>query len=239
MNCVAGIGLLVLALSGAVLWWPGLRLWFRGFRVNLRGSWKRINYDSHNLVGILTLAIVSVWGASTIDFLWPGPTAKVVALFSPLRGMQQPGVPVTPKCTNSADPRTVLASVLTQTHTLNPQGFLSGIAFSKGPAGSLTVYVDTAEAGDFSHRDIHTFDGATGRLLSTWHYGRNQTVGDWIVWLVYPLHFGTLWGTPVKVLWCLLGLSLPILSVTGLLMYWNRYLGKRWHHLVRRDDEAA
>ncbi|NUQ30225.1 MAG: PepSY domain-containing protein, partial [Acidobacteriaceae bacterium] len=47
----------------------------------------------------------------------------------------------------------------------------------------------------------------------------------------YPLHFGTLWGLPVKMLWCLLGLCLPVLSITGLLMYWNRHLRTRWRAL--------
>jgi uncharacterized iron-regulated membrane protein len=45
---------------------------------------------------------------------------------------------------------------------------------------------------------------------------------------MHPLHFGTLWGLPFKILWFLLGLSLALLTVTGLLMYWNRYLRKRW-----------
>ncbi len=232
INCIAGIGLLVLALTGAVLWWPGLRLWLRGFRLHLRGNWKRINYDSHNLIGILTLAIVSFWGFTAIDFLWPAQTAKAVAFVSPLRGMQEPVAPNTPKSSGNVDSAAVLASALTQVRTLNPTGFLSGIALPERKAGNIVAYVDTRAPGDYSHRDIHTFDGATGRLLTTWHYGQNHTLGDWILWLVYPLHFGKLWGMPVKIAWCLLGLSLPMLSVTGLLMYWNRYLGKRWQRLT-------
>jgi uncharacterized iron-regulated membrane protein len=49
---------------------------------------------------------------------------------------------------------------------------------------------------------------------------------------MHPLHFGTLWGLPFKILWFLLGLSLALLTATGLLMYWNRYLRKRWHTLT-------
>ncbi|HTF66243.1 MAG TPA: PepSY-associated TM helix domain-containing protein [Edaphobacter sp.] len=51
--------------------------------------------------------------------------------------------------------------------------------------------------------------------------GHSET---WIMWSMHPLHFGTLWGMPFKILWFLLGLSLAVLSVTGVLMYWNRYL---------------
>ena len=54
---------------------------------------------------------------------------------------------------------------------------------------------------------------------------------------MYPLHFGTLWGMGVKILWSLMGLGVAVLSVTGLLMYWNRKL----RFLVRRGQgsEAA
>jgi uncharacterized iron-regulated membrane protein len=238
VNCAAGIGLLVLAITGVFLWWPGLRLWFRGFRINLRGNWKRINYDSHNLVGVLTLAIVSWWGLTAIDFLWPAQTTAVVNVISPVRGMKEPQLPI-PNATGgstlpgigSSDPQ---AAILTQIHTLNPRGSLSGISLPASPSGNIIAYVDTAAPGDFSHRDIHTFSASTGQLLTTWHYGQNHTVGDWILWLVYPLHFGTLWGLPVKILWCVLGLSLPVLAITGLLMYWNRYLSKRWARLHRQ-----
>lgn len=230
LNCVAGIGLLVLTLTGAVLWWPGLRLWLRGFRIHLRGNWKRINYDSHNLIGISTLLIVSFWGLSSVDFLWPRQTAAMVGLVSPLVGMREPSAPVEKGI--AAKPDAVLADVLSQVRTLNPSGSLSGVALPAFEADNIVANVDTAAPGDYSHRDIHTFSGTTGRLLTTWHYGQNESLGDWVLWLVYPLHFGTLWGLPVKIVWALLGLSLPVLSVTGLLMYWNRFLSKR---LLRSD----
>jgi uncharacterized iron-regulated membrane protein len=58
---VAGAELLILALTGFVLWWPGVKLWTRGSVVSLQHRWKRINYDTHNAVGIWTLLIVSWW----------------------------------------------------------------------------------------------------------------------------------------------------------------------------------
>jgi uncharacterized iron-regulated membrane protein len=48
---------------------------------------------------------------------------------------------------------------------------------------------------------------------------------------MFTLHLGTVRGLAVKILWFLPGLSLAVLSVTGLIMYWNRYLP---HHLPPR-----
>jgi PepSY-associated TM region len=93
---------------------------------------------------------------------------------------------------------------------------------------SRYVLVDLKEAGDLSHRDIITLSTADARVLTTWHYGQNQTLGDWFLWAMHPLHFGTLWGLPIKILWALCGVALALLSITGLMMYWNRFLRKQF-----------
>jgi len=138
---------------------------------------------------------------------------------SPLVGMKEPHALETPPAPTIAR----LEDILADLPSISP-GRLSGIALPEHPGGKVRVYIDRFSSGDFSHREIDTFDGHTRKLLTVWHYGENKSLGDWIMWLMYPLHFGTLWGTPIKVLSALLGLSLPVLSGTGLLMYWNRYL---------------
>lgn len=72
------------------------------------------------------------------------------------------------------------------------------------------------------------FDPFTGRLLATWRYGANRSFGEWLIWSMRPLHYGFYWGLRGKVVWALFGLAIPILFATGLLMYCNRILRKRW-----------
>ena len=223
VNCAAGIGLLLLAITGAVLWWPGVKLWRRSLGVSLRSGWKRINYDLHSAIGIWTLLIVSWWGFTAVCFLFPTQVTAVVNAVSPLKGMKEPQAQEPPQSAEIIS----LESILAQQPTISP-GSLSGISLPEKAGGKVVLYVDRRSPGDFSHRDIDTFDGHTGKLLTVWHYGEKQTLGDWLVWLVYPLHFGTLWGLPVKIVWALLGLGLCSLTITGLLMYWNRYLSVQW-----------
>jgi uncharacterized iron-regulated membrane protein len=223
VDCAAGIGLLLLAITGAVLWWPGVALWKRALGVSLRSGWKRINYDLHSAVGIWTLFIVSWWGFTALCFLFPVQVTAAVNALSPLKGMKEPQVPEPEPSTAVAS----LESIVAQQPLISP-GFLSSIGLPDKPGGKIVLYVDCLSPGDFSHRDIDTFDGHTGKILTVWHYGEKYSIGDWLLWLVYPLHFGTLWGLPVKILWASLGLSLCSLTITGLLMYWNRYLSARW-----------
>ena len=229
INCVMGIGLLVLAISGLVLWWPGLRAWARGFYVNTRAGWKRINFDAHNAIGIWTLLIVSWWGFTAVDFLFPVQVMKAVNAVSTVKAMKEP----TLAKPQHVGPKVSLQVIVSRAAALSPAGSLSGVTVPGTADGNYVAYVDRDVPGDFSHRFIHTF-AADGQLLSTWNYGEKTSLGDWVLWLMYPLHFGTLWGTWVKVLWTVLGMSLPVLSLTGLVMYWNRFLGKRWKALAAR-----
>ncbi|AFL87436.1 putative iron-regulated membrane protein [Terriglobus roseus DSM 18391] len=227
VNCVCGIGLLVLAMTGLILWWPGLRQWKRGFFISLRARWRRINYDAHNAVGIWTLLIVSWWGITAVYFLFPKQVTSAINAVSPLKGMAEPPAPKIAHPQAASLPMQTIVDLARKTSP----GHVSGLFLPATPGATVSVDVQRTP-GDFTHRDQDIFDSGTGQLLSQWHYGQNHSLGDWIVWLMYPLHFGTLWGTSVKVAWCLLGLSLPILSVTGLLMYWNRFLSKRWRSIT-------
>jgi uncharacterized iron-regulated membrane protein len=67
----------------------------------------------------------------------------------------------------------------------------------------------------------------------------NQSLGDWIIWSQVPLHFGTYWGLGVKIVWALAGMAIPLLAITGLLMYWNRVLRRKWKTLRKARTARA
>lgn len=89
------------------------------------------------------------------------------------------------------------------------------------------------------YEDTLYFNPYNGQYISLWQYGVNKSAGDWFVWLQIPLHFGTHWGLGIKCLWSAFGLSLPVLAVTGLAMYWNRWLAKKWHRLRKPPLPSA
>jgi uncharacterized iron-regulated membrane protein len=115
----------------------------------------------------------------------------------------------------------------------SPRGHLEGVFYGQGPKPIFTIYMAKGVMGDYSNADFVYFEQRSNRHLYTWRRGDNHTLGDWFIWLIAPLHFGTTWGEGVKVVWALLGLALPALTITGLIMYWNRWLGKRWSRSSR------
>jgi uncharacterized iron-regulated membrane protein len=106
----------------------------------------------------------------------------------------------------------------------------------------LTVYMSPGGTEDFSRADFVYFNPATGKHLMTWHRDERHTLGEWFIWAMQPVHFGIYWGFGVKVIWAVLGLSIPTLVITGALMYWNRALRKKFRkpgRAVRHAVNAA
>jgi uncharacterized iron-regulated membrane protein len=230
-NGVGAVVLLLLVGSGLVLWWPGIRHWARGFTVDLRRSWKRINWDLHNAVGIWTVLFTLIWGVTGVYFTWPRPFERVVAAVSPIPTALYPAAEVA-RLGRRPPPRLGQAAPEVSTLLRNAQRGLEGTRlegcyFGSGPAPLFTVYLARGRMGDFASTDFVFMDQLTGERLLLWRRGLNRTLGDWIVWSIVPLHFGTSWGLAGKIVWCGLGLGLPLLALTGWLMYWNRWLRKQ------------
>ena len=227
VNALGAAGLLVLAITGIALWWPGVRVWTRGLRVNLRASWRRLNYDLHSAIGFWTLALVTWWAISGVYFGYYRQVTAVVAAISPLRGMAAPIA--SHEVGDAAGTRSTLAAVIRVAQAVSPHGSLWSVSDPALQGSECYVLLDLRAPGDFSHRDIVRVSTADARVLSVWHYGERLTAGDWVLWSMHPLHFGTTWGLVVKIVWAFFGVSLAVLTATGLLMYWNRFLRHRWH----------
>ena len=220
--------LLLLNITGLVVWWPGIQTWTRALKVDFRRTWRRVNFDLHRAVGFWTLAISSIWAISGIYFGWPAQTFAWVEKISPIVAVRPPLVSVQPQ--RGASPPD-LHALISQASLLDPGTTLMGVAFASNRRAPLRILMRRRPGPGYEYADNLFFDPYDGRYLATWRYGINQTLGDWFIWLQIPLHFGTYWGTSVKILWALAGLTIPLLTVTGALMYWNRSLRRKWKHL--------
>jgi uncharacterized iron-regulated membrane protein len=228
----AGV-LLALTMTGIVLWWPGIRQWTRALKVDFRKSWKRINWDLHSATGFWTLAFTLIWAVTGMYFTWPQIINAPVDAISTVTTARFPGEEMRKLRDRPIEPPGGLdvQSVLREAQRISPDAALEGYFYGQGERAIFTVYMAHGRMGDYANTDFLYFDQNSGKHLYSWRRGRNQSLGDWLVWLVIPLHFGTSWGPVVKWIWCVFGLVLPLLTITGFLMYWNRYLGKKWKAL--------
>jgi uncharacterized iron-regulated membrane protein len=71
VNGVGAICLTLLCLTGAFIWWPGIKYWRRSLTVNWRAHFARITWDLHSALGFWFLFFIFVWGISGIYFSFP------------------------------------------------------------------------------------------------------------------------------------------------------------------------
>lgn len=84
VNGILAILLTLLAVSGAVIWWPGIANWRRSLTINLQAGWKRINWDLHSAVGFWTFAFFFMWSFTGVYLIFPAPFDALINRFAPL-----------------------------------------------------------------------------------------------------------------------------------------------------------
>jgi uncharacterized iron-regulated membrane protein len=84
VNGVGAIVLVVLCISGVVIWWPGTAAWRRGLSVQWRAGWKRVNFDLHSAIGFWSFLFVFMWALSGVYLVFPHPFMAVVDFLDPL-----------------------------------------------------------------------------------------------------------------------------------------------------------
>lgn len=220
-----GIGsgfLCLLCITGAVIWWPGVKNWRRGLTVARGRSWKRINWDLHSAAGFWTFAFVCIWGITGVYFIFPQPFRAVVGWVAPLQKPVQP-----PKMAKAAGdtPRAPLAKLVANAELATPGKVTTwvGLPFRKGVSVAQIYRPDSFDP----HAPLRgvVLDVYSAELRQIREFDNLET-GDRILrWFGY-LHFGNFGGVGVKALWTILGLAPALLFVTGALMWWNRVLSK-------------
>jgi uncharacterized iron-regulated membrane protein len=232
------LGLLLLSLSGLILWWPGVQRWAAALLLHRRSSWRRTNFDLHTVLGFWTSAAFLLVILTGLDFAFPGPTGRLLELAS-FHGYRDTGVVLNPKVPSPASPHLAslsldqaVAAAYRALPSAAPPGYLQ---LPTTPTSPIRVTGYYRHAAPFSQLVRIVLDPHTGALLAT-SDTRDQDLASRIEQYSVALHFG-LFGGPgplgllVKILWVLLGLLPALLAITGILMYWNRKLRPLWHRL--------
>lgn len=188
---LSGLVLLDLAVSGSVLWWPGLRRMARGLR--LRKDRYGFNYDLHQLVGMAAVPFLLMWAVTGAGFevqqlrdawygLLPGSAPPEYAAY---QSKPRPGAQITQgqaaRIAQRKVPEAELVSVSVPDRGQRASAY--SVWLSRGNdgydhstfAGNVEVAVDR-----YSGASKVTFGAASDRALS-------QTV--WEEWS-FPLHTG-------------------------------------------------
>ena len=235
-----GIGascLLVMCLSGLIVWWPGLSRVGQAFVVHLDRGWRRIVWELHGAAAIWSVALLIVWAVSGIYFSFPVPfraaTENLMTL-TPYASMQS-GVPEP-----AAAPAPAPSDLVRTAQVRVPDAQLARFGVPAGARGTYSVTLARRRHGDGDSSDEVTvyFDRFTGRELTTLDQ-TGRTAGDLFLTWLGRLHVGNFGGWPVKLVWFADGLVFPLLALSGSVMWWNRFLRPRVGRATPPDRARA
>jgi uncharacterized iron-regulated membrane protein len=219
---------IIMLITGIVLWWPKnkkarkSRLSFDWKNVK---TWKRKNYDLHNVLGFYVSFIALLISLSGIYFAYPWVKNAINFTFS--------GSLELPKEKEIKSPDSLLAKnnsaydfAVQQTKKLYPESSSFRIPLNgKNKKGKelknipVTVY---QKDGRFSERNLLAFDKYSGKLLSNKPHQR-LTNAEKYSNANYDVHTGSYFGLFGKIIWFLAGLICTSLPVTGFLVWWGKY----------------
>lgn len=71
VNGAGAVCLTALCLTGAIIWWPGVKNWRRSLTVSWGAHFARISWDLHSALGFWCFPFLLLWGISGIYFAFP------------------------------------------------------------------------------------------------------------------------------------------------------------------------
>jgi uncharacterized iron-regulated membrane protein len=166
VNGYAALLVIALALTGIVVWWPGIKTWRRSLIVHRNAGWRRFTWDLHSMIGFWSLGFIVLFGLSGAYLGNPEPFQEF------------------------AD----------RIQTPTPEN--AGIRFVDD-----VIY-----------------------WLAYLHFGRINGIG-------IPCHGPGLCDQTTKFVWAFFGLAPAAMFVTGVVMWWNRVVRKKFKRKSQPSEQ--
>jgi uncharacterized iron-regulated membrane protein len=223
VNGIGALALLLLAITGIIIWWPGRRLFRKRLTIKFDASWKRINFDFHHAVGfwgMLGFSLLCITGAW---FTWPQFFRNTVAGW---------GYTVTPPQRIAAQrpagaERLPISELIAAANAAVPGPPVSRVNISAGVNDPIRLNKAGEGKPFFRTATVITVNPYTREVLRVDSLDTKAS-GDRILSWMAPLHIGNFGGMTIKVIWFLLGLTMPALFVSGFIMWWQRVVKNKW-----------
>ena len=227
VNGIGALCLLLLCLTGVFVWWPERSGWRRALSVDWRRPWRRVTWELHGAVGIWTLVLTAGWAVTGAYFVFPDQFRAAVNRISPLTAAVRPPPSNPEGAASGAGP--TWRELIDRARPLEPDAFVARVVVPAGDEAPFQVLFTDHRPSRLGARHLRTvyLDQYTGERLTAPPAGR-RTLGDAVIALVGPVHFGNFGGVGVRVVWLVTGLAPAVLGVTGLVLWWTRVAAPGW-----------
>lgn len=235
-RAVVGVSTLVfvaLLLSGLVLWWP--KNWKKGnrersFFIKWKATFKRLNYDLHNVLGFYVLAIALILAVTGLVYSFPWVSKGLYWTAS--GGKSKPEwVPVASD-TTATDSIPLGAALDLIWNRIKPEGKNWELHINIPKKKDDTYFIRFSPISRLYAQDIYYYDRYTlkevhgGGVYSQTRYASASfaALGDR---MNSDIHKGDIGGYPTKILAFFGSLICASLPITGFIIWYQRKWGKK------------
>lgn len=214
---------LVILITGLLLWLPKNR---KGLKQRLKIKWdakaKRLNWDIHAVGGFYTLPVLFLIAFTGLTWSYKWFNNGIYLLFDGKKQVKKEAVLNRHLPQKNTD---IIAKVYAASLTALPADGNTSIFLPEKKNQAIRITKERLGTRP-NIVDELAFDANDGQLLDKQLY-ETQTTGNKARRLVLPIHTGSIYGWPTKLLaliCCLLGASLPF---TGFYIWWGKKQKKK------------
>ncbi|PQA96580.1 Uncharacterized iron-regulated membrane protein [Chryseobacterium piscicola] len=218
----------IMLISGIILWWPKNKAAAKqrfSFKWKNIKSWKRKNYDLHNILGFYVSIFALIFSITGLFYAFFVVQTMMYFIFSGGKTEYPDFSNIKNKAPIEARTETTLDRVISTVHTKYPSSY--GFSIDLGHP-----HMDDHEHPNFSvfvkhlsysyHKNSSLiFDENSGELLHTYNH-EDKNFGEKTVAANYDIHVGSILGLPTKIIAFIVSLICASLPLTGFLIWWGR-----------------
>lgn len=228
---IVGIGTLIflfMLVTGIVLWWPRSKARRKvSFRVKWNASFKRLNYDLHNVFGFYASWIILF--AALTGLVWSFTWMAQAEFWVFSGGQKRPAGPALKSDKHApVKDSTSINLVYDRFMTMYPHAAVYSLSL---PANDSAVITARAYPHDkqYHDADYHYFDQHTAKEIPAPYLGKyaDATLAEKAVRMNYDIHVGSIAGLPGRLLMFFAALISASLPVTGFMIWWGRKKKKK------------
>jgi len=219
---------IIMLISGIILWWPknkAARKQRFSFQWQNVKSWKRKNYDFHNILGFYASIFALIFSITGLFYAFFIIQTMVYVIFSGGNTVYPDFSHITTKASIKTRTESTLDKIITTVEQKYPKSY--GFSVDLGHP-----HMDDHEHPNFSifvkhisysyHKNSSLiFDENSGELLHV-HDHENKNLGEKAVAANYDIHVGSILGLPTKIIAFVVSLICASLPVSGFLIWWGR-----------------
>jgi uncharacterized iron-regulated membrane protein len=214
---------LFILLTGLILWWPKTKkIMMQRLKIKTSASWKRLNHDLHIVLGFYSAIFLFIFAFTGLawSFEWFNKGIYTVTN-SPMQAAPPPKSVYVANA-QKINPDQAFAAA----KAVYPEAESFNISFPKDSTEAINVTMLNPGAAHESATDAVYIDQYSGKVLGQLPFSQ-RSLGARVRSSFKPIHTGSIWGMPSKIIAfivCLLGVTFP---VTGTILWWNRTRKKK------------